>query len=119
MRNLGEIFAIFGVKLCKKAPKSDIIVFVVTFALTVFFDLVVAIEIGLIVAAALFLKRMSDTASIRGWKYSEDEENELNSLSLEEHYKFYENQGLDKKEIIKKIAKDRNVSKNEIYMKFI
>jgi 16S rRNA (cytidine1402-2'-O)-methyltransferase len=43
----------------------------------------------------------------------------LNELSLEEHYKFYENQGLDKKEIIKKIAKDRNVSKNEIYQKFI
>ena len=45
--------------------------------------------------------------------------NELNDLSLEEHYKFYENQGLDKKEIIKKIAKDRNTNKNEIYQKFI
>ena len=43
----------------------------------------------------------------------------LNNLSLEEHYKYYENLGLDKKEIIKKIAKDRDVSKNEIYMKFI
>ena len=40
-------------------------------------------------------------------------------MSLEEHYKFYENQGFDKKEIIKKIAKDRNVNKNEIYMKFL
>ena len=40
-------------------------------------------------------------------------------LSLEEHYKYYEKQGLNKKEIIKKIAKDRNVNKNEIYMKFI
>lgn len=48
-----------------------------------------------------------------------EEENELNNLSLEEHYKYYEKQGLDKKEIIKKIAKDRNVNKNEIYMKFI
>ena len=47
------------------------------------------------------------------------EENNLNNLSLEEHYKFYENQGLEKKEIIKKIAKDRNVNKNEIYQKFI
>ena len=46
-------------------------------------------------------------------------ENELNSLTLDEHYKYYEKQGLDKKEIIKKIAKDRNVNKNEIYMKFI
>ena len=49
----------------------------------------------------------------------EKEENDLNTLSLEEHYKFYEKQGLEKKEIIKKIAKDRNVSKNEIYQKFI
>lgn len=46
-------------------------------------------------------------------------ENELNNLSLEEHYKFYEAQGLEKKEIIKKIAKDRNVNKNEIYQHFI
>lgn len=47
------------------------------------------------------------------------QENELNNLSLEEHYNFYEKQGFDKKEIIKKIAKDRNVNKNEIYKKFI
>lgn len=46
-------------------------------------------------------------------------ENVLNNLSLEEHYDFYEKQGLDKKEIIKKIAKDRMVTKNEIYKKFI
>ncbi len=44
---------------------------------------------------------------------------ERNALSLEEHYSFYEKQGLEKKEIIKRIAKDRNVSKNEIYQKFI
>ena len=43
----------------------------------------------------------------------------LNNLSLEEHYKYYEQQGLDKKEIIKKISKDRQVNKNEIYKKFI
>ncbi len=47
------------------------------------------------------------------------EENKLLDLSLEEHYKYYENQGLEKKEIIKKIAKDRNVNKNEIYKNFI
>ncbi len=43
----------------------------------------------------------------------------LNNLTLEEHYKFYQEQGLEKKEIIKKIAKDRNINKNEIYKKFI
>lgn len=47
------------------------------------------------------------------------DENELNKLSIEEHYKFYESQGFNKKEIIKKIAKDRNVNKNEIYQRFI
>ena len=43
----------------------------------------------------------------------------LNEKSLEEHYKFYEDQGFDKKEIIKKIAKDRNTNKNEIYQYFL
>lgn len=46
-------------------------------------------------------------------------ENELNFLPLDEHYKYYESLGMDKKEIIKKIAKDRNVNKNEIYKQFI
>ena len=48
-----------------------------------------------------------------------EKENYLNNLSLEEHYNYYENLGLDKKEIIKKIAKDRGVSKNDIYMNFV
>lgn len=43
----------------------------------------------------------------------------LNEKSLEDHYKFYEAQGFDKKEIIKKIAKDRNTNKNEIYQYFL
>ena len=46
-------------------------------------------------------------------------ENELNNLSIEEHYKYYEDKGYEKKEIIKMIAKDRNVNKNEIYKLFI
>lgn len=49
----------------------------------------------------------------------EKKENFLNTLDLKEHYKFYESQGLEKKEIIKKIAKDRGVGKNEIYKEFI
>ena len=43
----------------------------------------------------------------------------LNSLSVEEHYKYYENKGFSKKDIIKQIAKDKNVNKNEIYKLFI
>ena len=49
----------------------------------------------------------------------DNKENFLNSLDLKEHYKFYENQGLEKKEIIKKIAKDRGVNKNEVYKEFV
>lgn len=45
--------------------------------------------------------------------------NELNELSLDEHYKFYENLGYDNKQIIKQIAKDRNVPKNDIYIHFV
>lgn len=53
-------------------------------------------------------------------KTAKQEQKELlNQLSVEEHYKYYEKKGLDKKEIIKRIAKDRNVSKNEIYKKFV
>ena len=49
----------------------------------------------------------------------EKETNKLNEMSIEQHYKYYEKLGYDKKEIIKKIAKDRNVSKNEIYKLFV
>lgn len=48
-----------------------------------------------------------------------DRKDNFETLTLEEHYKLYENQGLEKKEIIKKIAKDRGLSKNEVYQKFI
>lgn len=61
----------FFFRLCKNAPKSDIIVLVATFFLTVFFDLVVAIEIGVVLAALLFMKRMAETADIKAWKYTD------------------------------------------------
>ena len=48
-----------------------------------------------------------------------ERENPLNELTLDEHYEFYKKQGLDKKNIIKSIAKDKGVNKNEIYMHFI
>ena len=56
---------------------------------------------------------------IEGNKNVENIENKLNSLTINEHYNYYENKGYSKKEIIKLIAKDRNVNKNEIYQKFI
>ncbi len=60
--------------LVKTAPKSDIAVLVLTFFLTIVFDLVVAIEIGILVAVLLFMKRMSDVTEVRSWKYAADEE---------------------------------------------
>ena len=55
---------------------------------------------------------------VEGNKMLEKESN-FENLSLEEHYELYEQQGMEKKEIIKKIAKDRNLSKNEVYQRFI
>ncbi|MDD3361568.1 MAG: SulP family inorganic anion transporter [Hespellia sp.] len=63
------------ITLAKNAPKSDIIVFALTLFLTVVFDLVVAIEVGMVVAAVLFMKRMADTTELRGWKYMDEVEN--------------------------------------------
>ena len=48
-----------------------------------------------------------------------DNKNKFIEMSLDEHYEYYEKQGLPKKEIIKKIAKDRGLAKNEVYQHFI
>lgn len=69
------------VHLCKTAPKSDILVLVLTFVLTVMFDLVVAIEVGMVLTAILFMKRMSEVTEVEGWKYVDDE-NDPDSISL-------------------------------------
>lgn len=58
--------------LLKTSPKSDILVLLSTFALTVVFDLVVAIEVGILMAAILFMKRMADVTDVQGWKYLDD-----------------------------------------------
>ena len=60
-------------QLVKIAPKSDILVLVVTFVLTVLFDLVVAIEIGMILACLLFIKRMSEETKAESWVYTDDD----------------------------------------------
>ncbi|WP_270741159.1 SulP family inorganic anion transporter [Lactococcus formosensis] len=62
--------------ILRKAPKSDIAVLLITLFLTVFFDLVVAIEFGMILAAFLFLKRMSDVATVRQWVDKDNLDNE-------------------------------------------
>lgn len=69
------------VHLCKTSPKSDIFVLVMTFGLTVVFDLVMAIEFGMLAACVLFMKRMSDEAEVRGWKYFDDD-NDPDAIDL-------------------------------------
>ena len=58
--------------IIEKSPISDTVVLILTFVLTVLFDLVVAIAIGMILAVLLFMKRMTDEAEITEWDYIED-----------------------------------------------
>mgnify|MGYP002529457281 CR=1 FL=1 len=65
------------IAMLKTAPKSDIIVLIVTFILTVVFDLVVAIEIGMVIACLLFIKRMSEETHVDSWVYVDDDTPEI------------------------------------------
>ena len=58
---------------------------------------------------------------VEGSNKNEEEEKQkiLNNLNLDEHFEYYKKQNYEKKEIIKKIAKDRNTNKNEIYQYFL
>lgn len=60
------------VRICKTAPTADILVLVLTFVLTVVFDLVAAIEVGMVASAILFMKRMSDVTHIRTWTQADE-----------------------------------------------
>ncbi len=60
------------VRIAKHAPKSDTLVMVITFVLTVVFDLVVAIAVGMVLVAFLFIKRMSSESTVKAWTYGED-----------------------------------------------
>ena len=88
----------FG-RLIKTAPKSDVAVLLVTFVLTVVFDLVVAIEFGILLAAILFLKRMSDVTEVKSWEYVGDEYDEsddpmhIDLRKVPEHTLVYEING--------------------------
>jgi SulP family sulfate permease len=67
----------------KYAPKSDIIVLFVTLIFTVIFDLVVAIGVGLVLAALLFMKRMADVTEAHDWIESvDDEDTDPDNISL-------------------------------------
>ncbi|MBR5321782.1 MAG: sulfate permease [Clostridia bacterium] len=71
------------IKTVKTAPKNDTVVMIITFGLTVIFDLVIAIEVGMILAAMLFMKRMSEETNVKKWKYI-DEEKDADNIDLKE-----------------------------------
>lgn len=73
----------------KKAPRSDIAVLIAACVLTFAFDLVLAIEVGMVMSCILFMKRMSDVTEVKGWTYLRDfdnieEDNDPDSLNLKE-----------------------------------
>ncbi len=83
------------VLVMKTSPKSDILVLVVTFLLTVIFDLVVAIMVGLVMACVLFMRRMSMESKIESWRYIEQEKDPdcIDLKHVEKHISVYELSG--------------------------
>lgn len=82
------------VSLIKTAPKSDSIVLGITFALTVVFDLVVAIEVGILFTCLLFLRRMSEVTEVDIWKPADEEAaQEEERLTVPAHIRVYEISG--------------------------
>lgn len=83
------------VRLLKTAPKADNIALLVTFTLTVVFDLVVAIGVGMVLASILLMKKMADEAAVEGWTYYEPE-TDVDSIELRQvpkHIRVYEISG--------------------------
>lgn len=66
----------------KTAPKSDIMVLFVTLIFTVVFDLVVAIGVGMVLAAILFMKRMADVTEAHAWVDVDDEDTDPDNILL-------------------------------------
>ncbi len=68
-----------------KNPKSDVIVLLITFFLTVIFDLTIAIEVGLLIACLLFMKRMAESTQIKVIADEIDPNDETDAEVHEEH----------------------------------
>ena len=82
------------VHLCKTASKGAVATLLLTFALTVVFDLVVAIAVGMLIAVVLFMKMVSEETEVKGWKYYGDENSEVTHLrELPESVRVYEING--------------------------
>lgn len=82
------------VHLCRTASKGAVATLLLTFALTVIFDLVVAIGVGMLITVVLFMKMVSEETEVRGWRYYCDENSEVTHLrELPKSVRVYEING--------------------------
>ena len=82
------------VHLCKTASKGAVSVLMLTFLLTVIFDLVVAIAVGMLITVVLFMKMVSEETEVKGWKYYCDEDSQVTHLrELPKSVRVYEING--------------------------
>ncbi len=80
--------------LCCTASRGAVVTLVLTFALTIVFDLVTAIAVGMLITVALFMKMVSEETEVKGWKYYCDENSEVTHLrELPKSVRVYEING--------------------------
>ena len=80
--------------LCRTASRGAVATLVLTFALTIVFDLVTAIAVGMLITVALFMKMVSEETEVKGWKYYCDENSEVTHLrELPKSVRVYEING--------------------------
>ncbi len=82
------------VHVCKTASKGAIAVMLLTFALTVIFDLVVAIGVGMLITVVLFMKMVSEETEVKGWTYDGDQDYQITHMrALPKSVRVYEING--------------------------
>lgn len=82
-----------------KSPKSDVIVLLITFFVTVLIDLVIAIEIGMVLASMLFMKRMADVTNVNEIVMDASEDDDIDFNFEEESKKIKLSKGIQVYEI--------------------
>ena len=66
--------------LCRTASRGAVATLLLTFALTIVFDLVTAIGVGMVITVVLFMKMVSEETEVRGWKYYCDDDSQVTHL---------------------------------------
>jgi SulP family sulfate permease len=91
MATLAAILVVVSYHMCEwrtflselRSPKSDVAILLTTFVLTVLIDLTVAISVGMVLAAFLFMKRMAEVTNVRAFTQEFDEDDDDRSVSDE------------------------------------